>query len=264
MSAPRDHLSNRLEFAVDVARRAGDLILNFYQASDLVVERKGDSSPVTAADRGAEQLLRDEIGKLFPEDGVLGEEFDEKPSSNEYRWILDPLDGTKSFVHGVPLFGTLIGLEFEDRCVLGVCRFPVLDEVVYAAEQQGAWWQHGDAEPRRARVSSVSELSEALFCTTSITSWDKVGRRANFDRLCQQARLTRGWGDCYGHILVATGRAEIMIDPELNPWDAAALVPILKEAGGEFLDWDGRPSIYSGNGLSVNAALKQTVLDILG
>jgi myo-inositol-1(or 4)-monophosphatase len=166
-------------------------------------------------------------------------------------------------MHGVPLFGTLIGLEHEGRCVLGVCRFPALDEVVYAAEGSGAWWQVRDREPRRAQVTSVTKLSAALFCTTTVTGWDKVGRREAFEQLCRTARLTRGWGDCYGHILVATGRADVMVDPQLNPWDAAALVPILQEAGGAFVDWQGRPSIYSGNGLSVNAGIREEVLAIL-
>jgi len=264
MSPTAADFQRRLEFALHAACRAGEWILGYYQSSDLVVDRKGDSSPVTDADRGAEKLLRNEIADAFPEDGVLGEEFAETLSANGYRWILDPVDGTKSFVHGVPLFGTLIGLEYLGRCVLGVCRFPALDEVVYAAQETGAWWQAGDAPPRRARVSAVSNFADALFCTTTITGWERTGRRETFERLCGRAGLTRGWGDCYGHILVATGRAELMIDPELNPWDAAALVPILQEAGGAFVDFDGRCSIHSGNGLSVNAALKHEVLQLLG
>ncbi len=256
-------LKLKLAFAVDVAREAGSLILSYYQNDDLVVDHKVDSSPVTAADRGAEELIRQRIAKQFPGDGVLGEEFDDTPSENGYRWILDPVDGTKSFVHGVPLFGTLIGLEFEGRVVVGVCRFPALDEVVYAAEGSGTWWQQGDTVPRRAQVSKVAKLSDALFCTTTIAGWRPLGQQDVFDRLCQGTRLTRGWSDCYGHILVATGRADVMVDPEMNVWDAAALVPIAQEAGGHFLDWDGQPSIYSNNGLTVNAALKAEVLAVL-
>ena len=263
MSATAD-LQERLEFAVGAARRAGELILGYYQSSDLVVDRKEDSSPVTAADRGAEKLLRDEITGEFPGDGVLGEELGERPSTNGYRWILDPIDGTKSFIHGVPLFGTLIGLESEGRCVLGVCRFPALNEVVYAAEGIGTWWQVGDASPRRVQVSAVSDLADATFCSSTITGWEKTGRRETYERLCRRTGLTRGWGDCYGHILVATGRIELMVDPELSPWDAAALVPILQEAGGAFVDFTGECTIYGGDGLSVNAALKSEVLALLG
>ena len=263
MPSDPEQLQQRQDFAVAAAREAGALILRYYQRSDLHVELKHDRSPVTRADRGAEELLRERIGQSYPQDGVLGEELGEKAGSNAYRWILDPVDGTKSFVHGVPLFGTLIGLEFEGRLVMGVCRFPALDEVVYATEGQGAWWKYGGEKPRRTQVTDVSQLSDALFCTTTIAGWEKVGRRAAFDRFVEAAGLTRGWGDCYGHILVATGRAEVMIDPELNEWDAAALVPIVHEAGGHFVDFAGQPTISSCNGLSVNAALKDQVLELL-
>ncbi len=256
-------LKDRLDLAINAARKAGALILDYYQSSGLKVDLKSDNSPVTTADRGAERLLRDAIAEDFPDDGVMGEELEEKPSSNGYRWILDPLDGTKSFIHGVPLFGTLIGLEYEDRVVLGVCRFPALDEVVYAVEGQGAWWQIGDQEARPAHVSAISNVSEALFCTTDVPDWDTINKRHVFDQMCRETALNRCWGDCYGHILVATGRAEVMIDPLLNAWDAAALLPILEEAGGHFVDWNGNSTIYSGNGLSVNAALKDSVLQIL-
>jgi len=147
--------------------------------------------------------------------------------------------------------------------VLGVCRFPALDEVVYAAQGQGTWWQQGTGTPRKVAVSSVSSLSEAVFCTTTITGWEQIGHRETFDRLCRASGLVRGWGDCYGHVLVATGRADVMIDPTMNPWDAAALVPIVREAGGQFVDWTGRTTIHGGNGLSVNAVLKDEVLALL-
>jgi len=263
MTTSEQDLETRLDFAVGAARQAGELILQHYQADDLAVDLKQDQSPVTVADRGAEQLLRDEIDKLFPDDGVLGEEFGEKESSNDYRWILDPVDGTKSFVHGVPLFGTLIGLEYQDRVVLGVCRIPALDEVVYAALGRGTWWQVGAAEPKRTCVTETDRLERALFCFTDTECWTIIDREETFFDLCRASRIARGWGDCYGHILVATGRADVMVDPLLNPWDAAALVPIVQEAGGHFIDWSGNPSIYSGNGLSVNDKLKDEVLEML-
>lgn len=263
MSGPSEALQSRLEFALTVAREASELILRYYQQPELAVEQKGDLSPVTAADRGAEELIRARLADAFPRDGVLGEEFPETPGDSGYRWILDPVDGTKSFVHGVPLFGTLIGVEYENRCVVGVCRFPALDEVVYAAEGGGCWWQVGTGEPRRAQISQVTQLSAATFCQTNFLRWEAVGRWKALLTLLNSVGLARGWGDCFGHVLVATGRAEIMVDPSLNPWDAAALVPILTEAGAEFVDWDGRTSIYSGCGISVVPALKQQVLEIL-
>ena len=261
MSQP--DLQPRLDFALSAYDKAKAFILNYYQQADLEVERKRDSSPVTVADRGAEQLLRAEIAREFPGDGVLGEEFGDSPGTSGFRWILDPIDGTKSFIHGVPLFGTLIGLELQDQCVLGVCGFPALDEVVYGALGSGAWWRKRSEAARQARVSSVEKLSEALFCCTTIQGWDRVGRRDAFDQLLSRSQLARGWGDCYGHALVATGRADVMVDAGLNPWDGAALVPIITEAGGHFFDWTGKPTIYGGNGVSVNPFLKAEVLAIL-
>jgi histidinol-phosphatase len=257
------NLKPRMEFALDVAKKASELILGYYQSKSLSVETKRDTSPVTAADREAEALIRTNIVREFPGDGVMGEELGTFPSSNGFNWILDPVDGTKSFIHGVPLFGTLIGLELDKRLVLGVCRFPALNEVVYAQQGEGAWWQMGSGQEQPARVSRVVRISQSLLCVTTISGFERIGRYETFEKLRSSVKLTRGWGDCYGHILVATGRAEVMVDPLMNPWDAAALVPILREAGGHFLDWQGRDSIYSGNGVSVNDALKDSVLDIL-
>ena len=250
----------RLSIAVESAAVAGELILQHYQATDLAVERKGDDSPVTVADRGAEQLLRDRISEAFPEDGILGEELAEKPSTNGFRWILDPIDGTKAFIHGVPLFGTLIGLERDGMVQLGVCRFPALGEVIYAARGGGAWWQRGSEARQAARVSETSELSQAASCFTDVDAWVETGRLPQFEWLRSASRITRGWGDCYGHMLVATGRADVMADPLLNAWDAAALVPIVEEAGGCFFDWNGDCSIHTGNGISTNSVLKEAVL----
>lgn len=256
-------IGQRLEFACDAARRAGQFILEHYNAAGLQVEYKGDRSPVTVADRGAEELLRNEIAQHFPGDGVLGEELPETASASGFRWILDPIDGTKAFVHGVPQFGTLIGLEDNGELVLGVCRFPALDEMIYGALGRGAWWQFGAAPAARCRVSSTENLSDALFCFTEVSGWGEIGRADAFARLCQSTRIARGWGDCYGHMLVATGRADVMVDPLMNLWDAAALLPIVQEAGGHFLDWQGRPVADGGNGVSVNPALRQAVLEIL-
>lgn len=252
----------RLDLAYDAALKAGELILGHYQSAGLAVERKRDSSPVTAADRGAEELIRAEIRAQFPDDGILGEELGEHPGRNGFRWVLDPLDGTKSFIHGVPLFGTLIGVQYQGKNVIGVCHFPALGETAWGTKGLGAWWerQGGDAQP--ARVSSVADFDQALLCITTIQGFARIGRQDAFETLVAKAGLTRGWGDCYGHILVATGRAEIMVDPLMNLWDAAALVPIVEEAGGHFVDWNGRPRADSGNGISVNAALRDEVLAI--
>lgn len=260
--SPAD-LQTRLEFALKVAREASGLILQYYHNPNLTVEKKQDLSPVTAADRGAEELIRARLAEEFPDDAILGEELGESPGTSGFRWILDPVDGTKSFVHGVPLFGTLIGIEYDRECLVGVCRFPALDEVVYASRGQGSWWQKGTSTPERARVSNVTQLSEATFCQTNILRWEAVDRWSSLMTMLRSVGLSRGWGDCYGHVLVATGRAEIMVDPSLNPWDAAALVPILQEAGGEFIDWSGQTTIYGGSGISIVPSLKSEVLAIL-
>jgi len=256
-------LDTRLNFALAVALEASEFILRYYQRTDLVVENKRDASPVTEADRGAEQLIRQRLAVAFPDDGILGEEFGEQPGNSGYRWILDPIDGTKAFIHGVPLFGTLIGVEHTGQCVVGVCRLPALDEVVYAAVGQGAWWQVGSESPRPAQVSKISDISLSTFCTTDLNGYKIVGQQPAYNRLLDAVNLARGWSDCYGYVLVATGRADIMVDPRMNPWDAAALVPILQEAGGHFVDWTGQPTIYGGNGIGVNAALKDDVLQLI-
>jgi myo-inositol-1(or 4)-monophosphatase len=257
-------VQSRLDLAVAAAREASTLILSHYRTAELGVEFKGDATPVTVADRGAEELLRGQIEAAFPDDGILGEEFDDKPSNNGYRWVLDPIDGTKPFIHGVPLFGTLIGIEYDDRVVVGVCRFPALDEVVYAAEGGGTWWQIGDDEPRRTHVSKVDKLSDALFCFTEVDGWDEVGRAAEFERLVGAVRVARGWGDCFGHVMVALGRAEIAIDPQMSPWDVAALIPIVQEAGGSCASFDHSTSIHAGSAISVNPHLTDAVYELVG
>ncbi len=258
-----DPLESRMASAANMAREAGELILRYYQHPELAVEQKADLSPVTVADREAEQLLRQRINETFPEDAILGEEFGETPGTSGWRWILDPVDGTKSFVHGVPLFGTLIGVEKNGRAEVGVCRMPALDEMAYAATGHGCWWQQGDQQPAKARVSDVAQLSDALLCYTSHGYFAGCGEAAVFEALRDGCRLSRGWGDCYGHLLVATGRADVIVEPELHPWDAAALIPIVREAGGHFVDWSGRESFESGNGMSVNNALRDQVLAIV-
>jgi histidinol-phosphatase len=254
-------LQPRLDLALRAAHEAERIILSYYQTG-VHVDRKRDSSPVTIADRTAEEAIRKLIGLAFPQDAILGEEFGETAGTSGFRWILDPLDGTKSFIHGTPLFGTLIGVEYNGRCEIGVCHFPVLHETVWAARGSGAWWKTGDKPAVRAQVSGVSNLSDALFSFTTVQGFGRIGRPDAFEALIAGCSLARGWGDCYGHALVATGRAEVMVDPLMNPWDIAALVPIVEEAGGHFMSWAGTSDIHAGNGISVNAALREEVLKI--
>lgn len=252
-----DH-APRLELARLAAREAGQWTLRYFQSESLAVELKHDRSPVTVADRQAEQLLRERIAERFPDDAILGEEFPEKPGTSGYRWILDPIDGTKSFIRGVPLYGTLVGVEHDGRSTIGVIYIPALEECLYAATGEGAWYERGQRAPRQARVSTCTALAEALVCSSDTRF--PPARREAYDRLQQAAGVSRTWGDCYGYLLVATGRAEVMVDPIMNVWDAAAIQPILVEAGGTFTDWQGRETIYSGDGIATNGHVLAEVL----
>ena len=255
-------LKNRLDFAVAIAREAGQITLEYFRQESLLVERKSDDSPVTIADRRAEQHLRTKIAEVYPDDAILGEEFGAVDGASGYRWILDPIDGTKSFIHGVPLYGTLVAVEHGGEGALGVIVIPALEECVYAARGFGAWYTRGTADPIKARVSECSRLDEGLFLTSEVICFNEVGRGEAYARLQSQARLARTWGDCYGYMLVATGRAEVMVDPYLSLWDAAALQPIIEEAGGSFTDWQGKPTIQSGEAVATNDAIRDEVLAI--
>lgn len=249
----------RWEYAQTIAQEAANIILRYYQRPDLIIDSKADASPVTQADREAEEWLRVRIEERFPTDGILGEEFPEKTSQSGFRWILDPLDGTKSFIHGVPLFGTLIGIEEDGDCFSGICNFPALQECIHACRGHGAWWMRRAYPPQRAQVSRVTDLRKTTLCYTDMSRWEKSSYRDALHMIINKVGLLRGWGDCYGHMLVATGRAELMLDPELNPWDAAPLLPILQEAGGVFVDFAGRPTIYGGHGMSLVPGIKDEI-----
>ena len=256
------HITERLALAQIAAREAGAITLRYFCQSNYDVELKQDRSPVTVADRQAEEHLRERIAAAFPDDAILGEEFPERPGKSGYRWILDPIDGTKSFISGVPLYGALIGVEFESKSVVGVIYVPALDEMASAAVGQGAWHVRGSAPLRPARVSAKTQLAEGLFLTSELKTYDRVGRRRAYERLDAASRLARTWGDCYGYMLVATGRAEAMVDPVMNVWDCAALQPILEEAGGTFTDWSGRPTIHAGEAVATNGLVLGEVLAI--
>jgi histidinol phosphatase-like enzyme (inositol monophosphatase family) len=263
MSTPTPDLARRLELALTAAREAGQITLEYFRRDDLVVDLKSDDTPVTAADRRAEEHLRSRIAETFAEDAILGEELPDRPGSSGFRWILDPIDGTKSFIHGVPLYGTLIGIEHEGEPVLGVIRIPALDECVYAATGQGAWYLHGNEPPRPAKVSQCGTLAKGLFLTSEVATFDTAGRRDAYERLQAAARLSRSWGDCYGYLMVATGRAEVMVDPIVAVWDLAPLLPILEEAGGTFTDWQGRRTIHSGQAIATNGKVFEEVLGLV-
>ena len=257
MIPDRSELKHLLDFAVRWARDAGDITLRHFKGS-FVAERKADDSFVTIADREAERSLRAGIERAFPQDGILGEEEGEKIGTSSRRWIIDPVDGTFSFVHGVPLYAVLIGLEIDDEPVLGVVNLPALNEIVYAARGLGCFW---NGQP--ARVSATKSLSEALLLATDFGTAEQFGFGRAADALQRQVNARRTWGDAYGHVLVATGRADIMLDPVMNVWDCAALFPLLEEAGGSFTDWQGKRTIHSGNAISTNGLLFDDVMETI-
>ncbi len=260
--------SERLKLAVDIAREAGELTLRYFGNQNLKVERKADQSPVTVADRGAEELLRHRISERYANDSIVGEEFGTAEGTSEFQWVLDPIDGTKSFIYGIPLYTTLVAVLKNDQPLIGVIHAPGRTETVYAAKGGGCWYiEDKAATPQAARVSPVEHLDDSLLLTTELKSFSENRRTDALDRfmrLQKLARVTRTWGDGYGYLMVATGRAEIMVDPIVNLWDAAPLQPIIEEAGGHFSDWNGTPTIRAGEAVATNGRVTADVLNCLG
>ncbi|MDQ3686589.1 MAG: histidinol-phosphatase [Acidobacteriota bacterium] len=258
MTGRKDDSQALLDFAVDLARGAGDITLHYFRKG-VEADRKADGSFVTVADREAERYLRGALEKSFPDDAILGEEEGESSGSSGRRWIIDPIDGTYSFVHGVPIYGVLIGLEINNQPALGVVNLPALGDVVYAARGAGCFW-NGE----RASTSQTSTLDDALLLATDFGTCANYGFGEAAVRLQERVRARRTWGDCYGHVLVATGQADVMLDPVMNVWDCAALLPIIEEAGGTFTDWRGRRTIHGGNAISTNGILLDEVMSVIG
>ncbi len=250
-------LDELLDVALSVAREAGEATLRYFQ-KNLAVETKADLSPVTIADRESERVLRQRIEQRFPDHGILGEEFGAVRDDAAYRWMLDPIDGTLSFIRGVPLYGVMVGLEHAGEPELGVVHFPALGETIWAQRGGGAWWNG-----RRAKVSETARLADATLVTPDLAGFAAAGFDIAYQRLRAAVKLERTWGDCYGHMLVATGRAEVMVDPILEKWDACALLPILEEAGGRFTDWNGSRTIHGRSGISTNALLHEAVVRLV-
>jgi histidinol phosphatase-like enzyme (inositol monophosphatase family) len=246
-----------LDFAVDSAQLAGTFTLGYFNASP-PVELKADRTPVTAADRGAEERLRQRIERAFPTHGIVGEELGVKSGSEPARWILDPIDGTFSFICGVPLYAVLIGFEWEGEAVAGVIHLPALGDTIYAARGLGCRWNG-----RPARVSGVKELSEARLVFASSKAAEKYGKGPEFARLLAAAGNDRGFCDAYGYALVATGRAEIALDPVMALWDTAALFPVLTEAGGTLTDWKGNATHTAPEAIATNGHLFSSVMSTL-
>lgn len=249
-----EDLHSLREFATELAWQAGRVTMRYFQTG-VTADLKSDDSPVTIADRQSERLMREMIEERYPHHSILGEEEGESRPGASFRWILDPIDGTKSFVAGVPMYAVLVGLEREGVPVVGAVAIPPSGEMLTAATGQGCLWNG-----RVARASTTRDLSQAVISTTDFQDMYRTGKGAAFDRICQHSRMVRGWGDAYGHVLVATGRIDVMLDALMSPWDCAALVPVLQEAGATFTDWQGNSTIYGGNAFSTNGHLFDQVM----
>ncbi|MDR9416121.1 MAG: inositol monophosphatase family protein [Gracilimonas sp.] len=246
-----------LQAATDIARLGGQHTLKYFQ-KDFDIISKADDSPVTVADKETEQIIRKEILKRYPDHGIIGEEFGKTNSDSNIQWILDPIDGTKSFIHGVPFYTTLIGILIDNEPQVGIIYAPALDEICAAAIGHGATF---NGEP--CHVRDTEKLGDSTFLVTEIDRFREMGQHDLFLELLSETKIHRTWGDAYGHMMVATGRADLMYDPELNIWDAAALLPVVKEAGGIFSDTNGQQTIHTGNGYSTNKILFPQVQKII-
>ena len=247
-----------LQAVSELARLTGGTALRHYR-TNLTIDRKDDGSPVTVADREAERAARDWIARRFPDDGIVGEEFGSQSGTSGRIWVLDPIDGTKTFICGVPLWGSLIAVIERDTVLAGAAAFPALGELVAAARGEGCW--HDGV---RCAVSPVARLADATVLTSDVQRFEAPAHLRGWAELAGAAALARTWGDCYGYLLVATGRAEAMVDVGLNPWDIACFVPIVEEAGGRLTDFAGRRYPPLAAAIATNAALAAEARRLLG
>jgi histidinol-phosphatase len=248
---------SRYDLAVEAAQQAGELARGFYETT-LQVQKKADLSPVTIADQQAEQLIRRMVAQHFPNDGFLGEEYGDQPGTSGFRWVIDPIDGTRSFVRHIPIWATLIGLEYGGEQIGGVAHLPLFGQTYRALRGAGAF-----CNERRIRVSEVGRLSEALMCYSSLRWFQKAGRTATFLELVAATERQRGFGDFYGFVLVAEGACDLMLEHGVHAWDVAALKAIVEEAGGTFTDWNGVPTSETPDVLATNGKLHRPTLEIL-
>lgn len=256
-------LEGRVAFALRLATAASNETLKFFRTSEFRVERKSDRSPVTLADKQAEQTIRTLLSQHYPEDSILGEEFGRIEGASDYEWIIDPIDGTKSFISGVPLYSTLVGMTCKGVPTIGIIAIPAMGEIAVAAKGMGAWY--GDAATglnlQRTFVSRQANLGDGLFVLSQVDNFSRRNAMSAYNKLESLSYVTRSWGDGYGYLLVATGRAELMVDPIVNPWDVAAVAPVIEEAGGKFTSWAGVSDIrathcFASNGLVHDVALE--------
>ncbi len=242
---------------LELAEASGDLIRPYFGRSDLAVETKSDQTPVTAADRGAEDLMRRMVHARFPEHGILGEEYGAENTGAEFVWVIDPVDGTRAFAAGCPLFGTLIALLHQGRPVLGLIHQPLLRQIALGDGHQTT------LNGRPVRVRARERLEDATLLCSDVLAPEQYQRGEAFAAVCRRVKQFRTWGDCYGYLLLISGGADIMCDPILNPWDIAALIPVVRGAGGVITDWQGRDPVNAASLVAAGPLLHPQVIAAL-
>jgi histidinol-phosphatase len=252
-----NQLSTYLDFAIQTVYEAGRLTLGYFNRG-IAADFKKDDTPVTIADREAEILIRERIEKRFPDHAIEGEEFGQADKKSAFRWFVDPIDGTKSFVCGVPLYTVLLGLEIEGRIQVGAAYLPALNEMVYAASGTGCF-----CNGRQVHVRETESLARGIMSFTDPATFERYHRMQAWQRLQKATWHRTGLSDAYGHILVATGRIDLMLDPVMNAWDCGPFPVILREAGGYFGDWSGNETINGDEALSTTIKLLPEVLEII-
>jgi len=253
----------RLQFVATNTMPCAKLALQWFGKDTFTPDHKADGSPVTIADKTIETKIRNRIEEAFPNDAILGEEFDDKLGTNDYQWVIDPIDGTISFVQGIPLFGTMLACLHKGTPVIGAIAMPCLDELVYAATGLGAFHQENSNDPVPAKVSNVNQLSNALVNTTALTYFTTPKLRTLYDRIDSECKYTRGFPDCYGIVLLATGRVDAVVEPTVAIWDIASVPPIIHEAGGISTDIAGNDTVQTGSVLAATPAVHSQLLNLI-
>jgi histidinol-phosphatase len=243
-----------LEYALKVVKASERITLTYFR-SKFKIDYKSDRSPVTIADKSCEKFLIGELSKKFPGHGFYGEEFGDKSAGADFRWIIDPIDGTRNFTRGIPYWGTLCGLEHNGEIVAGIMALPALKKTYYASKKHGAY-----CNGKRIRVSKLTELEKSTVVFGGLSYFVGTKYERAFLDIIKSSYHDRGFGDCFGYTFVADGQAEAMIDPIVSPWDVAAIKPIIEEAGGVFTDFEGNPTIYNRTGLAGNPYLHEIIL----
>jgi myo-inositol-1(or 4)-monophosphatase len=251
-----NELIDHKNFCKVLAQASADVIQKYFR-SGVSVESKADNSPVTVADKKAEEVMRELIAKHYPDDGIFGEEFGETNKSAEYTWVLDPIDGTKSFICGAYSFGTLIGLVKNGKPIIGVYNHPILNDFLIGDNSETR------INDKKTMIRNCDDLSKAVLLTTDHLNIEKYQSIDKFNDLLKKVKLYRNWGDCYGYYLLATGYADIMIDPIMFPWDLLPLIPIIKGAGGVITDYHGNDPIMGKSAVAASNQIHSETVSIL-